>query len=372
MVAAPYCFGPTSKLLCVAEELCKRHELVFFGNGPGITLAEDTFFERVICVSDRDRWDAASLSVLERVDALASFLDYRCLPLAAAYGVPSLFFDTLLWLRRSAPPHVNLASRYVAQAFFTQRSSACPLDVETVGPVLPMELDGVHGHASAAPYRSVLLVFGGLRSPVMLPRADVQYVRRIVDIMDRACIPGIRITACVPSYVSASIPLAAYANIQIRTPHRSEFYALLAESDLVVTVPGVEAVFEALSIAKPIVFLPPYNGTQFHQGRTYRTLNLGLLSLWPTFLNALDCDSDDLTLLTRQIQTHSLAGEDAAVTRDCIEKLRHIFTTSYQNPERLLEWGQRGRALLTSLGTPGRHATAEAVEALFGSGTRAV
>jgi len=115
MTSAPYCYGPTGKLLCLAESLADHFDLVYVGREPGLSLARTGPFGAVIPLESRDRWETGSRRALRRSEILISSLDYRALNVAYQEGVPSVFFDTLWWLREQAPPFVERSAAYIAE-----------------------------------------------------------------------------------------------------------------------------------------------------------------------------------------------------------------------------------------------------------------
>lgn len=227
-----------------------------------------------------------------------SFLDYRSIKIAATLQVPCIFFDTLLWSRSSLPDNTENATEYIAQRFFVTPDIHTPRPVHYVGAVLPKET--VRKRRTLA-HVHTLVNFGGLKSPAMLPDADLNYVRWVVHILQRSAVPAAHLTFCLPRHLAS-----AAHNIQmclpqssIEFPDPSAFADLLHRSCTLLTVPGLETVLEALYLNKPMIFLPPYNGTQCLQLDIYEHLHIGATLVPNTIAR---CHRANLQALTTTIQ----------------------------------------------------------------------
>jgi hypothetical protein len=85
----------------------------------------------------------------------------------------------------------------------------------------------------------------------------------------------------------------------IEFPDPSAFADLLHRSCTLLTVPGLETVLEALYLNKPMIFLPPYNGTQCLQLDIYEHLHIGATLVPNTIAR---CHRANLQALTTTIQ----------------------------------------------------------------------
>ena len=203
MTSAPYCYGPTSKLIYIAEELEEEHSLIFVGSKPGVLLAQNCGFKEIVEISDRDKWNASSIEALKKSDLLVSFLDYRSLQIAKKYGVPSIFFDTLNWFRINVPPFVEYADVYIAQKFFQKSSinSMLPCEFVEVGPIIPKYIEATANKYKNNGSISMLVNVGGLHSPIMEAHADKAYLDLIIQILKITGIDLKQIALCLPKYL---------------------------------------------------------------------------------------------------------------------------------------------------------------------------
>jgi hypothetical protein len=357
--AAPYCYGPTAKLLCLADDLAEKHSLIFVGDEPGLSLARQGRFSEIIENSDRDAWNATARRALQRSDLLVSLLDYRSLRIASEYSVPSVFVDTLTWLRQQAPPFADLAYRYISQRFFLNPSPHLVGTLprfEWVGPILPRRYD-----ESTTPCQRVsgvvLVNFGGLRSPAMRPGADDAYVDWVLQLLAHTELDSAIFRVCLPLYLAASGP--RYSRLlpgaDLRYLDSQQFYDALDNASLLVTVPGLETIFEAIHVGIPLVLLPPYNGTQLLQMKAYQTEDIAESLPLTNQAEALAEEHSDPYVLSAHVQSmltetrhnHCALLQLASALRDSINRI-------FNNPDHAKAKCERNRVQLNRLGETGR------------------
>jgi hypothetical protein len=216
ITAAPYCFGPTSKALCIASQLSQTYKVTYIGAVPGISLARATKSLPVIDLPDRDEWTGPALSALLQSSCLLTALDGRAVRVAKKYHIPVIFLDTLSWLRTTPPPHSERADVYVAQAFFRQPSEHLLHSLGafvSVGPVFSRDLDALAAANNPRALTGILVNFGGLTSPAMVTAADTAYVEWILRALQMTQIPSSEMTVCLPLQLASLVvrggPLSA-------------------------------------------------------------------------------------------------------------------------------------------------------------------
>jgi hypothetical protein len=368
MTSAPYCYGPTSKLISVAEDLAHTHRVTYVGMEPGLSLASKAPFVHTIQIKDRDYWNTTARRALGKASCFVTFLDYRSLKIAAEHGIPSIFFDTLLWLRTEPPPFSDLADLYLAQAYFRPPPASCTQRLSRflpVGPVFSKQLDQLSGATIDPKERRILVHFGGLRSPTMRPNADRVYVSWIASILRLARIDKSSLSMCLPIYMAdeaASIS-ALLPKARVLCPGTSDFHACLSSATTLVTVPGLEAVYEAMYSGVPLVFLPPYNGTQVMQMRDYEQLGIAHACLTPPHLSGINPETHDTNRLTAEVQQlNELAAPDINLRQTFAHELESALLQTSAEQARLEALVGGNRRLIHQLGTDGRQLTVHTIE----------
>jgi hypothetical protein len=365
--AAPYCYGPTAKLLCLAEDLAEKHSLVFVGDEPGLSLARQGRFSEVVENSDRDTWNATARDALQRSDLLVSLLDYRSLLIAREYSVPSVFVDTLTWLRQQVPPFADLADRYISQRFFLDPS---PGLVETlprfewVGPILPRRYDEWTTPRQRVS-RVVLVNFGGLRSPAMRPGADNVYVDWVLQLLAHTELDPALFRVCLPLYLAPSGPRHSrlLPGADLRYLDSQQFYDALDNASLLVTVPGLETIFEAVHVGIPLVLLPPYNGTQLLQMKAYQREDIAELLPLTDQTEALATEHSDPYVLSAHLQGMlTETRQDHFALLRMARALRDAINRIFNNPDQAKAKCERNRVRLNRLGETGRSRTVALID----------
>lgn len=356
LTSAPYCYGPTSKLLAIVDELSSTCQVVFVGTGAAWDLAREAPFHACIKINDRDTWNADAVSALLRASCLVSFLDYRSIKIAQALQIPCLFFDTLLWSRSVLPNHTQDATEYIAQRFFVGASVKQVRSIRYVGAVLPRD------HQRRWPESSkfdALVNFGGLKSPVMLREADLQYVRWVVRMLQASAMPPANLALCLPRHLACLEREIAVLlpGALITYPDPFEFGDMLHRSHVLLTVPGLETVLEALYLDKPMIFLPPYNGSQYLQLEIYQNFHVGI----PLAADVAGRYSNsDLQLLTASVQrANALDLADHHVIENCAVRLSELI--AHLSRKNTSQNAAPREFLLHEIGVNGREETAKII-----------
>lgn len=366
MTSAPYCYGPTGKLLYIAEELEKEHNLIFVGSKSSVMLAKSCGFKKIVEITDRNNWNASSINLLKRSDLLVSFLDYRSLQIAKKHKIPSIFFDTLNWIRTKAPPFIENANAYIAQKFF-QKSSInlkLPCEFVEVGPIIPKYIENSVAKPMNNDNRSMLVNVGGLHSPVMESNADKAYLNLIIQILKTSDLDLHQIALCLPKYlkcmknnISEKLPGAEILFLNAR-----EFHERLLTTSLLITQPGLEVVIEAMYCEVPIIFLPPHNGTQVFQAEIYRRLDIYLLYLQLGAEKYIKNNKTELEEITPKLQRFNIGKcSDTLIFKKMGHLLSETISKIQCNDDLIQAKCKNNKSKVMNLGQFGRKATAKQI-----------
>jgi hypothetical protein len=277
-------------------------------------------------------------------------------------------------LRPALPQHTESVCRYVAQQFFHdpwQLRHAYPIEINTVGPILPKTFDDCLPAMKSRSRFHLLVNFGGLRSPVMLQGADTAFTLFALKLLDAALPPATSARVCLPTYlrdlISSELEGINSTAITVCYPSPCEFHSYLGDCDLLLTVPGLEVVLEALALRTPIAFLPPFNATQFYQAAVYDAHQVPVFSIRPDYLGQPAAPTADLAGQTQFIQVSMMQHRnDNRVLETLSRRLADALCLVQTDSLLLQNAGRRGRELLSSLGQSGRVETARLIEASLG------
>lgn len=372
LTAAPYGFGPTAKLICLAQALTGRHELIYVGGSPGLELAASADFDDVLDFGDRDAWSENAAKALKSADLLVSAHEARAL--SSGSGVPdrTLFLDTLLWARPMPLPKNRMPTAYVAQRFFKPLHPSVRLtgQIRQIGAILPPSAyasGAVPNRQQAAPTnrdpQRVLVSMGGLQSPLTLDGAEISYIRAMTRVIAHTRLSDRSLDICLPKHLARH--LATLQNecptARFMMPSHHEFQNLLSACSLLITVPGLESVLEALANNVPLIFLPAHNGTQFLQYKVYKESSLGLMHMEEYLPPPVAFDLTGLTPIV-QLRNDDLL-QNVSILRPLAERLDLLLESS--NKEIRCRSAAHGRELLASIGEHGLAELESVVEELL-------
>jgi len=209
-----------------------------------------------------------------------------------------------------------------------------------------------------------------MRSPATLVGADRAYIDWVLRILEATASLLKTATVCLPRYLEGVYPHRSRVHpaISFRFPTDHEFHDLLRATDVLITVPGQEVVFESIYAGIPLIFLPPSNATQAFQSRTYQKNQIPIATLWPSYLDHVLTTNSDLNRLTGEIQRlhlRHLADKPVAVALETSlrEGLTHLAADWAGSQTNVM----RNRKLLSDLGAHGRDAAVQIIFDTIGS-----
>jgi len=372
LTAAPYGFGPTAKLVCLAQVLAGRHELIYVGGSPGLELATSADFDDILEFGDRDAWSENAATALKSADLLVSVHEARALYLGSGVPDRTLFLDTLLWARRMPLPNNRLPTAYVAQRFLKPLNLSVHLTkhIRQIGAILPpstQTFGALSNKNHAAPIdrdpQRVLVNMGGLQSPLTLDGAEISYIRAMTRLIAHTRVSDGPLDICLPKHLARHLATlqAECPAARFMMPSHHEFQNLLSACSLLITVPGLESVLEALANNVPLIFLPAHNGTQFLQYKAYKDCSLGLMHMEDYLPPPVALD---LTGLSLRVQ---LRNGDLLQTASIILSLSERLDFLLENSSKALQRKNvaHGRELLESIGGDGLTELESVVEELL-------
>lgn len=306
--ANPMAYGSSSALLSILDHL-DADVTALVRDVTGEMLGRDPAIGRAVTVDVKD--PAAVASALEGLTADAVLVVSNLANVAAyhARGIPVFFVDILYWYSaQKRHPVWDLAERTYAQAFpgvaerLREERHARPPTV--VGPLIRPVPSVAREHVGT------LVNLGGVRSRFIDANDASPFLALICSVLG-AVQPQL---PQGPLTVAAGEDAARHARswglpaVDARSLAQREYLERLGEAALVLTAPGLNAVFEALEAERPMVFLPPQNATQVLQLARYE--DAGLV---PRGLN--------LTELVPALDRVERVADEGAYTRAVLEAL---------------------------------------------------
>jgi hypothetical protein len=267
-------FGPISKAIIVGEHLHLRHNVRLMTYGHALNLAQKSvdYVSVLDCINRNvSNWRRLFSEYLNSAEIFICVMDHRVAREFAHYfpHVPILFIDSLLWWN---PESVDLTyiHSYIAQYFPGVEIVAKKFankKIHIVSPILSLRTDAGSSHDT------ILMNLGGLSSKFMADDRCLLFVEQLVNLV-QGIAPNIRTVIAGNCQIMTSLMFRSSDNTKFGCFAHSRFMEELLRARCFITLPGVEAIFEAIEANIPIILLPPISNSQSHQLIKYSNKNL--------------------------------------------------------------------------------------------------
>ena len=346
--AAPFGYGPASKLVAIAERAREMDfRPVFVGTGAGFELAaRSAAFEEVVLAPPGDR---RARTLIASADAFVSSMDRKYLAFASERSLPVFVADSLFWMRHSIPAAFSSARRYWVQNFpgVPERAAETTPAPAVVGPIVR---PGAERNRSPS---KLVVSFGSADYPFEYLPADGSVFDFIVDgilasdlldaFPDAVFLAGGR---CI-DHLSARYQ---QSKLDFVSASSDEARRLLASAALVLAAPGLTTALECFQGGIPVYFLPPLNYSQWWILKTFRHHGLAPGAFhWEDVFR----DSPLAERMTEELRVTRFRNVIARVIREeaAAAALRDGFQAHARHASDDL--GQRQRAFFDRLGPNG-------------------
>ncbi|AKT38309.1 hypothetical protein [Chondromyces crocatus] len=309
--ANPMAYGSSSALLSILDHL-DADATALVRDVSAELLGTDPAVRRTLAVDVKDPHAVAAAIADEPLDAALVVSNLTNVEVYLRRGLPVFFVDILYWYTARKDHLVwSAAERTYAQAFpgVKERLQTLPAASRPhlVGPLirsLPPR--------SQAP-RGTVVNLGGVRSRFIHPDDAPMFLEGIGHLLREA----------EPLLPEGPVLVAAGADachvLERVLPPRAKAVCLpqhaylqaLADAALFLTAPGLNAIFEALALDLPLVFLPPQNATQVLQLARYEDA-----ALVPPGLN--------LPALDPSLPLPHQIDDEGAYTHGVLDSLRRL------------------------------------------------
>ncbi len=270
IVVAPFGFGPASKALTIADYLRDRYHVAFASSGSPVEFIRTWAPQQATVFSGIFKNTFATRSSLNEFDC---FLAVNQLPAITHLGElglagRSILVDSLAqWRAEScaSPLPKDLLAYIVQDELKSHARSPLPAGAVVTAPILWPDNELV----PLSRRKGVLLHVGGMTSPVArldhVTRIVTEFIGPLVDLMAEA---NQQITILGNTDVLQSAAFDSKPRLLANVSPKEAIHEI-GHAKLLVTTPGIGAIYEAMSKGTPTVLLPPMNSTQ---SRHYQVL----------------------------------------------------------------------------------------------------
>lgn len=312
--ANPMAYGSSSALLAILDHL-DAEVTALVRDVSAELLGADPAVTRTIPVDVKNPDAVARAIATERFDAVLVVSNLSNIEVYRRTCKPIFFVDILYWYGARKDHAVwSVAECTYAQVFPGVREQVEHLPAERrptiVGPLIRDAPPRSH-----AP-QGTLVNLGGVRSRFIDPGHASMFlicVGRILREVEPLLPAGPIVIAAgsdACAVLAPSLPPRARA-VSLPQP---EYLRALAGAELFLSAPGLNAIFEALHVGVPFVFLPPQNATQVLQLERYRAAGLV-----PSGLNLPD--------LVPALELPQRVDDEGAYTTRVLDALRAVVAS---------------------------------------------
>ncbi|MFI1767216.1 hydroxymethylcytosylglucuronate/cytosylglucuronate synthase [Streptomyces sp. NPDC020800] len=300
LTGAEFGWGSTGKLSALIATLRDRSPvpLRFVGIASGLSRS-------LLSAHGIDRWYDASADDWQAVADVARREDVRAglvvlegpaaVALEAA-GVPTVFVDSLpfLWTKGDRDALPTDVSVYCAQRcvdlpdecrdVLASITNLRWVEAVTAVPDRVRAADAPAGPVHGRPARRALVSVGGLRSPTLTDWTS--YPRLVIPAALRALeslgVQEVHVAGNLPAEYAADTDHSSPMHVTYGPLGHQAFLQRLADTDVLLTSPGLTTLLEAGARATPTVCLPPQNLSQIFNGRFHsRAVGADVRVAWP-------------------------------------------------------------------------------------------
>jgi len=264
--AAPFGFGPISKLLSIAKILRKKYSLVLLAFGPSLELAQNSgLFDKIIkCNTDNLKGIKSLESVFNGKCFFLNVMNFKSLKFAKKNGVPYAVVDSLFYMWDKIPSVALNANFYFIQSFLNKKArlnyQKKIKNLVLVNPILDIEKKG------RKKKNQLVINFGGVEAPDASFEEKQIYPKLAIEMLmpflkNQKTFSSILITGnkATVSFISKQAP----KKIKCKSLTHEKFIKELKKSKLLLTSPGLTVSLEAFYLGIPTIFLLPQNHSQF-------------------------------------------------------------------------------------------------------------
>ena len=328
--AEPFGFGPTAAIAEIFPYLRENaHHLGYIGEKHTLNLQNKLTYDELFDCTTTPLLTAADhalrkecyLKHIRQYDVLITASDFEIADLAKAQGLKVIIYDPLAWYWQEIPAAISRADLYLAQNFLMveerirMHKEKFP---ETI--VVPPIVSGLHRQHEEQQTNDLLVNTGGLMNPLVEPQVLMDYAQVILSCAHK----NFSQQYDHVHYTGSRALAETLQRFDVKTLQPHQVQTTLEQSKLALMTSGLGNIFEAASMAKKVIWLPPANDSQGQQLRLLQRYNLtdGNIDWHDIFADEEPIDyfaaqPDVLNRITKRVKR--LVSEPAAQKRLCAQ-----------------------------------------------------
>lgn len=318
----PMCYGSSTVLLSIIEQLCAETVCLAFGVSKEVLQNANS---ELIEVNNKSTKDVEAAIKKIDFDSVLVVSNTSNLTLYKSLNKKIYFVHIHFFYPNANTELLNLVDVLFVQKFWNLQQSNFAVEV---GPLIKIP-------SQANKKKDKIIVnLGGGESRFIQPGINSNYGQQMLDLIIQLKhhFTAKNIIICGGMKIIETIKIGAIENnIKALTLSNDEYLKFLDEAEILVSSPGLNAIFEAMYRDIPVVFLPPQNVSQVYQLHEYENAGIALKGLNLPILDKF-LSEEELTLHFLE-KMKSKYCEEKIINRQkrIIKKqLEYIRTNEYQ------------------------------------------
>jgi hypothetical protein len=265
----PFGYGPTGKALTIASFLDNAIKVNLFTYGAALSLAQNSNYNVENCLSRNVcDWDTDALLQNAIFIVIMDFTVAKQL-ISKYPNLRVIFFDSLLWWRKSIENIPVCSCTYIAQDFPGTQEAANRMFSKNWKPYITGPIVKAYNKSIKSQQRIMLINYGGIESPHIKLGCNTNFhilmTKCLIETLKYFSFNIVFAGNASAIYNLKSIFRNHLHNIRFLALSHENFVYHLSLTKLLITTPGIETTYESFSMDVPTIFLPPLNSTQNQQ-----------------------------------------------------------------------------------------------------------
>lgn len=277
--ATPFCFGPISTSLAIAEILREQKlSLVWLATGTALELLKTgNYIDEIVHFDIGKEKDRLTYEqVVREADAVIVNTDPEFAEWATKLNKKVIYIDILYWMWDRLPDTVSQCAYYIYEDFVQtkeqQERLGVPKNGIRVGPLIRSTLNS---NFSKKPQltRSLLVSFGGLYRTDNESKKFLASYKQMVTQVVLDCLEQVDAFSTV--YIAGGgiskkrFVLQNKLQVQMGCLPKEVYDDILSNATAAILCPGLTGFYEAAFLNIPTFFLPPHNYSQYLQLQSF-------------------------------------------------------------------------------------------------------
>jgi hypothetical protein len=264
--AESFGFGPSAAISEIFPYLRNRiSHLSYIGTGHTLDLQRKLPYDEVFDYGEdtSDKRKEKFIAIAKDFDIFITASDFETARWAKEQGLNLVIYDPLTWYWKQIPEIIGEADFYVAQNFLGVEKRL--QDESTLFPdyaIVPPIISGIHDKTAEHNQQTLLVNMGGLSNPYMSLQDLEHFAKTTFSVIYNTLDPLYDVT----NYLSSKSIVETVQEIcPAKTLQPQEVQDCLSASNLAIMTSGLGNIYEASSMSKKVIWLPPANDSQGQQ-----------------------------------------------------------------------------------------------------------